>query len=58
MGVEFLEGRALSALAWDGFQVSVGSQVISGGALILAPGVVRQQKFPGEAEYLGRGVSY
>ena len=58
MGVEFLEGRALSALAWEGFQVSVGSQVISGGALILAPGVVRQQKFPGEAEYLGRGVSY
>jgi thioredoxin reductase (NADPH) len=58
MGVEFLEGRALSALAWEGFQVSVGSQVVSGGALILAPGVVRQQKFPGEAEYLGRGVSY
>lgn len=58
MGVEFLEGRALSALAWEGFQVNVGSQVVSGGALILAPGVVRQQKFPGEAEYLGRGVSY
>ncbi len=58
MGVEFLEGRALSALAWEGFQVSVGSQLVSGGALILAPGVVRQQKFPGEAEYLGRGVSY
>ena len=58
LGVEFLEGRALSALAWEGFQVSVGSQVVSAGALILAPGVVRQTKFPGEAEYLGRGVSY
>ena len=57
-GVAFLEGRALSALPWNGFQVSVGSQVLSAGALILAPGVVRQKKFPGEAEYLGRGVSY
>ena len=26
--------------------------------LILAPGVVRQAKFPGEETYLGRGVSY
>ena len=57
-GVACLEGRALSALPWNGFQVSVGSQVLSTGALILAPGVVRQKKFPGEAEYLGRGVSY
>lgn len=57
-GAALLEGRALSALPWNGFQVSVGSQVLSAGALILAPGVVRQKKFPGEAEYLGRGVSY
>ena len=57
-GVALLEGCALSALPWNGFQVSVGSQVLSAGALILAPGVVRQKKFPGEAEYLGRGVSY
>lgn len=57
-GVALFEGRALSALPWNGFQVSVGSQVLSAGALILAPGVVRQKKFPGEAEYLGRGVSY
>ena len=27
-------------------------------ALILAPGVIRQAKYPGEEEYLGRGVSY
>ena len=26
--------------------------------MILAPGVVRQAKFPGEETYLGRGVSY
>ncbi len=46
-GVALLEGRALSALPWNGFQVSVGSQVLSAGALILAPGVVRQKKFAG-----------
>ena len=38
--------------------MTVGSDVCAGGALILAPGVVRQSKYPGEAEYLGRGVSY
>jgi thioredoxin reductase (NADPH) len=36
----------------------VGSQVYQGRALILAPGVLRQAKYPGETEYLGRGVSY
>ena len=57
-GVEFLTGKALSVMAWEGFQMTVGSNVCAGGALILAPGVVRQSKDPGEAEYLGRGVSY
>ena len=57
-GAEFVVGKALSLLAWDGFSVTVGSQVYQGKALILAPGVVRQSKYPGEAEYLGRGVSY
>lgn len=57
-GVEFIAGKALSLLAWNGFSVTVGSQVYQGKALILAPGVARQSKYPGEAEYLGRGVSY
>ena len=57
-GVEFAVGKALSLLAWNGFSVTVGSQVYQGRALILAPGVVRTDKYPGEAEYLGRGVSY
>lgn len=57
-GVEFLTGKALSVMAWEGFQMTVGSDVCAGGTLILAPGVVRQSKYPGEAEYLGRGVSY
>lgn len=58
LGTQFAVGKALSLLAWNGFSVTVGSQVCQGGALILAPGVVRQVKYPGEAEYLGRGVSY
>lgn len=57
-GAEFVVGKALSLLAWEGFSITVGSQVYQGKALILAPGVVRAAKYPGEAEYLGRGVSY
>lgn len=58
LGTEFVSGKALSLLAWNGFSVTVGSQVFQGKALILAPGVVRAAKYPGEAEFLGRGVSY
>ena len=58
LGADFATGRALSIMAWNGFMVTVGSQVFDGQALILAPGVVRQAKYPGEAEFLGRGVSY
>ena len=58
IGVEFVVGKAISLMAWNGFMVTVGSQVYEGKALILAPGVVRQAKYHGEEEYLGRGVSY
>ena len=58
LGAEFVVGKALSLLAWNGFSVTVGSQIYQGESLILAPGVIRTAKFPGEAEYLGRGVSY
>lgn len=57
-GAEFVTGRAISLMAWDGFAVTVGSEIYEGRTLILAPGVSRQAKYPGEAEYLGRGVSY
>ncbi|MGI5963487.1 MAG: NAD(P)/FAD-dependent oxidoreductase [Lawsonibacter sp.] len=57
-GVDFVTGRAISLMAYQGFLVTVGSQVYDGRALILAPGVVRQAKYPGEEKYLGRGVSY
>jgi thioredoxin reductase (NADPH) len=57
-GAQFIPGRVISLLPFDGYALTVGSEVYQCKALILAPGVVRQTKFPGEAEYLGRGVSY
>ena len=58
MGAEMVTGRAIALMVYNGFYVTVGSQVYDSRALILAPGVVRQAKYPGEEEYLGRGVSY
>ena len=58
-GAEFLEGRALSALrSGESWYVSVGNTMVQGKAVVLAAGVVRGKKLPGEAEILGRGVSY
>ena len=58
MGADFVLGRVISLMAWNGFHLTVGSELYEGETLVLAPGVVRQAKYPGEAEYLGRGVSY
>jgi thioredoxin reductase (NADPH) len=58
-GSEFLSGRVLnSAFTADTWYVSVGSDVQEAGAVVLAAGVSRSAKFPGEEEFLGRGVSY
>ncbi len=57
-GVEFVVGRATSLMTFNGFAVTVGSDVWQGRALVLSPGVVRTAKFPGEEAFLGRGVSY
>lgn len=57
-GAEFVEGRAVSLMLFRGIMVTVGSEVYEGNTLILAPGVTRAAKYPGEAELLGRGVSY
>ena len=40
------------------FGVAVGSDFYECRAVILAPGITREKLYPGEAEYLGRGVSY
>ena len=58
LGADFVLGRVISLMAWNGFHLTVGSELYEGETLVLAPGVVRQAKYPGEAEYLGRGVSY
>ena len=57
-GASLVTGKVISLMAWEGFHLTAGSEIYEGGALILAPGVVRQAKYPGEMEYLGRGVSY
>ena len=56
-GASLVTGKVISLMAWEGFHLTVGSEIYEGGAL-MAPGVVRQTKYPGEMEYLGRGVSY
>lgn len=59
MGVERMDGRALNIMAAGGqFYLSVGSDMVEARAVVLAPGVVRGNKYPGEAEHLGKGVSY
>ena len=57
-GANLVTGKVISLMAWEGFHLTVGNELYEGSSLILAPGVVRQAKYPGEMEYLGRGVSY
>ena len=58
-GAEFVQGRVLNAAYTAGtWYLSIGSDVREAGAIVLAGGVVRSRKFPGEEAFLGRGVSY
>ena len=57
-GANLLAEKVIALMAWEGFHLTAGNEIYESGALILAPGVVRQAKYPGETEYLGRGVSY
>ena len=59
MGVERKEGRVLNIMPMsDTFYLSIGSEMEQARAIILATGVVWANKYPGETEFLGRGVSY
>ena len=52
-------GRALSVMPMENsFGVAVGSDFYMCRALILAAGITREKLYPGESEFLGRGVSY
>ena len=58
-GVAFMEGRAVTAMQMSGtWYISVGTEMENASALVLASGIMRGRKFPGETEFLGRGVSY
>ena len=60
MGVEITEDRIANVYAMgDYFALQGGSaEMYEADALILATGVVNAKSYPGEDEYLGRGVSY
>ena len=61
-GAVFREGRVVSAMALeDTWYVSIGTEMETARALVLASGVQRGRKFPGEAEFLssiGCSVTY
>ena len=58
-GAQVISGRALSVLPMGGsFGVAVGNDFFMCTAVIIAAGITREKLYPGEAEYLGRGVSY
>lgn len=58
-GAELVRGRALSVMPiGEGFGVAVGSEFCGCSAVILAAGITREKLYPGEGEFLGRGVSY
>ena len=59
MGVEQKTGRVLNIMSMgDTFYLSIGSEMEQARAIILATGVVWANKYPGEVELLGSGVSY
>ena len=56
---DVIRGRALNVMPMDKlFGVAVGNDFFQCRALILAVGITRENLYPGEEEYLGRGVSY
>ena len=58
-GAKIMRGRVLSVLPMGGaFGVSVGSNFVQGRAVVIASGLSRAKPYPGEAEFLGAGVSY
>ena len=58
-GATFRGGRVLNIMALDGTcYLGIGSEMEEARAVILCTGVSQGKKFPGEAEFLGRGVSY
>ena len=58
-GTETIDGRALSIMPMGKtFGVTVGNDFYVGKAVIMTVGITRESAYPGENEFLGRGVSY
>ena len=58
-GAEMRTGKVLNCMRMgDTWYVGIGSDMENARAIVLAAGVARGKKFAGEAEFLGRGVSY
>ena len=59
LGIPVVTGRVTGVMAMGAqLMVSVGQDVYMGGAIILCTGSAQPKALPGEAELLGRGVSY
>ncbi len=59
MGAELRQEKVQAMICMgDHWVLTVGDAMVEARRVILAPGVVREAKLPGEAEFLGRGVSY
>ena len=58
-GAEIINGKALSVMPMGKtFGVAVENAFYMSKAVIMAAGITREKLYPGEAEFLGRGVSY
>ena len=58
-GVRFLRGRVLNIMPMgQSFYLGIGADVEEARAVVLATGAVQPSPYPGEAAFLGRGVSY
>ena len=58
-GAVLRKGRVGNVMPFDGrFMVNLDGEILKTGAVVLACGVSQAKPVPGEAELLGRGVSY
>jgi len=58
-GARVIAGRALSIMPMgESFGVAVENDFYMSRSIIIAAGITREKLYPGEAEFLGRGVSY
>ena len=58
-GVFIMHGTATSVMPFgESFGIAVGSEFLEAEAVIIASGISMGRPYPGEEEFLGRGVSY